>query len=34
MRYELKALGKSGVVLLTLDAQDAGQARLQAEQPG
>ncbi|MEE1865186.1 type II secretion system F family protein [Pseudomonas auratipiscis] len=34
MRYELKALGKSGVVLLTLDAQDAGQARLQAEQQG
>ncbi|MFQ6575817.1 type II secretion system F family protein [Pseudomonas sp. UM16] len=34
MRYELKALGKTGVVLLTLDAQDAGQARLQAEQQG
>ncbi|MGH8381931.1 type II secretion system F family protein [Pseudomonas sp.] len=34
MRYELKALGKSGVVLLTLDAQDAGQARQQAEQQG
>ncbi|MBM3104350.1 type II secretion system F family protein [Pseudomonas sp. V1] len=34
MRYELKALGKSGVILLTLDAQDAGQARLQAEQQG
>ncbi|MCW2271399.1 Type II secretion system protein F [compost metagenome] len=34
MRYELKALGKAGVVLLTLDAQDAGQARQQAEQQG
>ncbi|MGF6594447.1 type II secretion system F family protein [Pseudomonas sp. 2835] len=34
MRYELKALGKAGVVLLQVDAEDAGQAREQVEQQG
>ena len=34
MRYELKALGKAGVVLLQVDAQDPGQAREQVEQQG
>ncbi|WP_460423716.1 type II secretion system F family protein [Pseudomonas sp. ZL2] len=34
MRYELKALGKAGVVLLQVDAQDAGLAREQVEQQG
>ncbi|CAK9889106.1 MULTISPECIES: type II secretion system F family protein [Pseudomonas] len=34
MRYELKALGKAGVVLVQVDAEDAGQAREQVEQQG
>ncbi|QBF26666.1 type II secretion system F family protein [Pseudomonas tructae] len=34
MRYELKALGKAGVVVLQVDAQDPGQAREQVEQQG
>ena len=34
MRYSLKALGKDGVVLLQVEAQDSEQARRQAEDQG
>ncbi|MDD0974741.1 type II secretion system F family protein [Pseudomonas fontis] len=34
MRYQLKALGKSGIVALELEAQDPAQARELAEQQG
>ena len=34
MRYSLKALGRQGVVQLQIDAEDADQARRQAEDPG
>ncbi|CAG8863594.1 Type II secretion system protein F [Pseudomonas fluorescens] len=34
MRYSLKALGKNGVVLLNVEAQDSEQARRQAEDQG
>ena len=34
MRYSLKALGRQGVVQLQIDAEDADQARRQAEDQG